>query len=48
MFNHFYNSKKVLCEDTKLKQTRLALVYCVEKILTKGLNILGIPIPDKM
>ena len=48
MFNHFYNSKKVLCDDSKLKQTRLALVYCFEKVLTKGLNILGIPIPDKM
>lgn len=48
MFNHFYNSKKVLCDDINLRQTRLALVYCVEKVLTRGLNILGVPIPDKM
>lgn len=48
-FNKFYDSHRVLDAETKeLVQARLALTYATGKILSKGLNLLGIDSPKKM
>ena len=47
-FNKFYNSTPIIVEDTKLKNSRLALVYSVKTVLNTGLGLLGIEAPDKM
>ena len=48
LINKFYGAKKVLCEDKSVREGRVALIFCAEKILSKGLEILQIPIPSKM
>lgn len=47
-FSSFYNNCHILCEDTKLQNARLYLTYMVRTVLEKGLNLLGIQVPDKM
>ena len=47
-FNKFYNSTPIIVEDSKLKNSRLALVYSVKTVLNTGLGLLGIEAPDKM
>ena len=45
-FSVFYNKHKILGED---KETaRMTLVYCIEKILSQSLQILGVPTPSEM
>jgi len=48
IFNDFYEKIPVLKAENKLKNTRLALVFCVRQVLENGLNLLGIEAPRKM
>ena len=49
LFSKFYTTNRVLDAETKeIAQTRLAMVRGFESVLSKGLGILGVPIPDKM
>ncbi len=47
-FNRFYNNLRILDGDASSIQARMLLVDCTAKILTKGLNLLGIPVLEKM
>ena len=48
-FSHFYNICPILSlKDEDLKQTRLHLVESYLKVLTSGLSILNIQVPDEM
>ena len=44
----FYNKNKVICEEANVQTARLYLTYMVEQVLTAGLNLLGIKVPDHM
>ncbi len=49
LFNSFYAECSVAnAESEEIKQARLALSYCVAKVLEKGLALLGIRAPLKM
>ncbi|HLD57870.1 MAG TPA: arginine--tRNA ligase [archaeon] len=47
-FNAFYQSVPVLQAEEKLKSARLALVKSASTVLTIGLNLLGIEVPEEM
>lgn len=47
-FNKFYNSSKIMVEDEKLKEERLALTYATSIVIKSGLAILGIKTVEKM
>ena len=47
-FSSFYNNCHILCDDRELQDSRLYLTYMVKIVLEKGLNLLGIQVPDKM
>ena len=47
-YSSFYNNCHILNEDKELQDARLYLTYMVKTILEKGLNLLGIQVPDKM
>ena len=47
-FNEFYQRHTVLCEEKKLSESRLLLVYCVSLVLWKSLSLLGIRTPKEM
>lgn len=47
-FNSFYQSLPVLKAENDLKNARLELVDSVKTVLKTGLNLLGIPILEKM
>jgi len=47
-FGHFYRECHVIGDDVELSQARLALVDATRAILAKGLELLGIPRPEKM
>ena len=47
-FNTFYQSTPVLQAEPKLKKARLALVESVSVVLEKGLDLLGIEVPEEM
>ena len=47
-FSSFYNNCHIICDDEKLQNARLYLTYMVNIVLEKGLNLLGIKVPDKM
>ncbi len=48
-FNSFYVSCPIAKAETlELKKARLALSYCVGKVMKQGLELLGIPAPEKM
>jgi arginyl-tRNA synthetase len=47
-FHTFYNRHRVLTEDRKLTQARLALVEATAIVLRNGLALLGIEAPQKM
>ncbi len=48
-FNSFYEKVPILKEEDKeLKSVRLKLTAILSKIMVKGLNILGIPVVDKL
>ena len=48
-FTTFYEQCQVLkAEDPVVRQSRLALSALTLKVLTKGLDLLGIPVPERM
>ncbi|MDP3989912.1 MAG: arginine--tRNA ligase [archaeon] len=47
-FNEFYHSCKVISEDTRLQNARLALVDATRQVLANGLDVLGIHAPERM
>ena len=44
----FYNAERVLVDDERLRQARLALLLAVRQTLRNGLTILGVSTPEKM
>jgi arginyl-tRNA synthetase len=48
LFNGFYISSRVLGESENVQNSRLAVVVGVRKVLKQGLELLGIPTPQKM
>lgn len=47
-FNKFYNSAKIMVEDEKLKEERLALAYATAIVIKAALGLLGIKTVEKM
>ena len=47
-FNKFYNSAKIMVEDEKLKEERLALAYATAVVIKTALGLLGIKTVEKM
>ncbi|WP_311479677.1 arginine--tRNA ligase [uncultured Anaerococcus sp.] len=47
-FNKFYNSSKIMVEDEKLKEERLALAYVTAIVIKTALGLLGIKTVEKM
>ncbi|MFA6255286.1 MAG: arginine--tRNA ligase [Patescibacteria group bacterium] len=47
-FSLFYEKLPVLKANTKVKKARLLLINDVKVVLAKGLELLGIPAPEKM
>lgn len=47
-FGAFYRERHILIEDQELGRARLALVMATQRILAEGLDLLGIPRPEKM
>lgn len=48
-FSHFYNNLRIIDADKpEERETRLALVKSTAYVLKKGLNILGIEVPERM
>jgi len=49
LYNNFYNALSIKkTEDETLKSSRLTLTKCVAITLHKGLELLGIPVPERM
>jgi len=47
-FHQFYGNCKVITEDKKLKEARLALILATKIVLKETLNLMGISSPEKM
>ena len=47
-FNKFYNSSKIMVDDEKLKEQRLALAYATSIVIKTGLSLLGIKTVEQM
>lgn len=47
-YSNFYNNNQIICNDKDIQDSRLYLTYMTKTVLEKGLNILGIEVPDKM
>ena len=47
-FNKFYNTSKIMVDDEKLKEQRLALAYATSIVIKNGLKLLGIKTVDQM
>ncbi len=47
-FHHFYQFNRVLIEDEKLRQNRLALVTATRIVLSNVLKLLGVSAPERM
>ncbi|MGN8914334.1 arginine--tRNA ligase [Anaerofustis butyriciformans] len=47
-FHSFYNAHRVIVDDEKLLNARLALVVATREVLSNTLNILGVSAPEKM
>ncbi len=47
-YNNFYNENKLLVDDEKIKNARIALNNSVGSVLKTGANLLGIQMPNKM
>ncbi len=49
LFTTFYEQCPVLkADDDETRQSRLALCAAVLRVLTTGLGLLGVPLPDRM
>ena len=47
-FSTFYNGNKIICEDKEAEDARLYVTYMTKTVLTNGLHLLGIEVPEKM
>lgn len=47
-FHSFYTECRVVTDDAALTKARLYLVECVRIVLTNGLNLLNVDMPEKM
>ncbi len=47
-FHSYYNAHKILAEDTRLRNARLSLIYCIRQVLVNGLQLLDISAPRSM
>ncbi len=47
-FHKYYNSYKVLSEDTTLSLNRLKLIFLIKKVIKELLDILNVEAPEKM
>jgi arginyl-tRNA synthetase len=47
-YHSYYDAERILVDDDKLKQARLALVAAVAQVLHNGLAVLGVSAPAKM
>lgn len=47
-FHTFYNACRVLVDDEKVKNARVALVACVKTVLHSALTLLGVDAPESM
>ena len=47
-FHSFYNSERVLVEDEKTRNARLALLLAVQQVFKNGLGILGVAAPERL
>lgn len=47
-FNTFYNAHRIITDDRKLSQARLALAMAVKITLANGLRLLGLKAPQQM
>ena len=47
-YGSFYNNCHILDQEKEIKDARLYLTYMVKTVLEKGLNLLGIKVPNKM
>ncbi len=47
-FHGYYNAARLLVEDARLREARLALAAAVQQVLRNGLGILGVSAPEKM
>jgi arginyl-tRNA synthetase len=48
VFGAFYRECRVLGEDAELTHARLMLVEATRRVLARGLELLGIPLPERM
>lgn len=47
-FNQFYRECRVISDDTALTQARMLLVEASRRILGQGMQLLGVPTPERM
>ena len=47
-YSAFYNNNQIIVEDKNVEKARLYLTYFVGSVLEKGLNLLGIKVPEQM
>jgi len=47
-FHAFYNAERVLVEDKRLREARMALLLATRRVLANGLAVLGISAPEHM
>ena len=47
-FSIFYNNNKIICDEQNIQEARVYLTFVTNKILNRGLNLLGIEVPEKM
>jgi arginyl-tRNA synthetase len=48
LFTTFYEQCPVLQAEDEIKESRLALCAAVLRVMTTGLDLLGVPLPDRM
>jgi arginyl-tRNA synthetase len=47
-FHTFYNAHKVLVDEAKVRQARVALCIATKQVLRSGLDLLGVSAPESM
>lgn len=47
-FHSYYNAHKILVDDVRVRNARLALCVAVQAVLGQGLGLLGVSAPDRM
>jgi len=47
-YHSYYEAERILVDDEKVKQARLALVAATAQVLANGLALLGVSAPEKM